>query len=155
MHAYVCVCVCVCVRVCVRACVRACVCVCDHQVFRVPDLIFSLTSVSVLFLCQTFFLCQIFLCQTFFFVRPFCVRLPQGASALLTEVLGGLAYVSSEEAVLHCCEPPAIDLSVPQADRPALSCCNQGGDKSCRSAFRKIRPDGRKTQGKRRDTSSV
>ena len=58
----------------------------------------------------------------------------------LTVVLCDLAYVSSEQAVLHSSDPSAVDLSVPQADRPTLSCTNQAGgyqsgDKSCRSAF--------------------
>ena len=58
-------------------------------------------------------------------------------------VLCDLAYVSSKQTVLHCSEPSAIDLSVPQADR--LSCSNQGrrgypsGGKSCKSAVWEIR----------------
>ena len=58
----------------------------------------------------------------------------------LTVVLCDLAYASSEQAVLHCSDPSAVDLSVQQADRPTLSCSNQAGgyqsgDKSCGSAF--------------------
>ena len=58
----------------------------------------------------------------------------------LTVVLCDLAYASSEQAVLHCSDPSAVDLSVPQADRPRLSCSNQGkmlskGRQVCKSAF--------------------
>ena len=47
----------------------------------------------------------------------------QAASAVhLTVVLCDLAYLSSDQAVLRCSEP---SVSVPQADRPRLSCGNQ------------------------------
>ena len=49
---------------------------------------------------------------------PSCTRsgMLQAASfAFLAVVLRDLAYVSPEQAVLHCPEPSAIDLSVPQA----------------------------------------
>ena len=74
----------------------------------------------------------------------------QAASAVqLTVMLCDLASVSSEQTVLHSYEPTAIDLSVPQADRPRLSCSNQtggyqSGDKPCGSSYRKVRSDGRK-----------
>ena len=52
----------------------------------------------------------------------------QAADAVnLRVVLCDLAYVSSEQAVLHCSEPSAVDLSVQQAGRPTLSCSNQAG----------------------------
>ena len=58
----------------------------------------------------------------------------------LTVVLCDLAYAFSEQAVLHCSDHSAVDLSVPQADRPTLSCSNQGkmlskGRQVCKSAF--------------------
>ena len=74
----------------------------------------------------------------------------QAANAvhLTAVVLYGPAYVSSEQqAVLPCCEPSVIDLSV-SAGKPArLTSVTkaggyQSGDTSCRSAFRKIPPDG-------------
>ena len=58
------------------------------------------------------------------------IRILQAASAAhLTAVLTlyDLAYVSSEQAAQHCCQPSATNLSVPQADWPRLSCRNQGG----------------------------
>ena len=62
---------------------------------------------------------------------PPCTRsgIVQAASAvhLTAVVVCGPAYVSLEQAVLHCCEPSAIDFSV-SAGRPATpSCSNQGG----------------------------
>ena len=37
----------------------------------------------------------------------------------------GLGYDSSEQAVPHRSESSAIDLSLPQSDRPKLSCRNE------------------------------
>ena len=59
-----------------------------------------------------------------------CIRcgILQAADAVyLTVVLRDVAYVSSEQSVLHFSEPSAISLSVSQADRPRRSCNNQGG----------------------------
>ena len=45
-------------------------------------------------------------------------------------LLCDLGYVSSEQiynCIFYCSEPSAIDLSVLQADRPRLSCCNDDG----------------------------
>ena len=52
---------------------------------------------------------------------PSCTRsgILRAANAVkLTVMLCDLASVSSEQTVLHSSEPSAIDLSVPQADRP-------------------------------------
>ena len=48
----------------------------------------------------------------------FCIRsgISQATNGVhLTEALHGLAFLSSERVPLHCSEPSAIDLSVPQA----------------------------------------
>ena len=48
---------------------------------------------------------------------PSCTRswILQAANAVyLTVVLCGIAYASSEQAMLHCSQPSAIDLSVPR-----------------------------------------
>ena len=50
--------------------------------------------------------------------------LPAASAVQLTVVLPDLAYVSSEQAVLHCSEPSEIDMSVPHEDRPRESCGN-------------------------------
>ena len=42
-------------------------------------------------------------------------------------VLHGLTFVSSEQADLHCSEPSAVNLSVPQTNQLRQSCSNQGG----------------------------
>ena len=55
-------------------------------------------------------------------------KILQAASAVhLTVVLCDLAYVSSKQAMLHCCELSTIKPSVPQADRTRLRGSNQGG----------------------------
>ncbi len=59
-----------------------------------------------------------------------CIRsgISQAANGVHSAVvLYGLAFVSSERAELHCSEPSAVDLFVPQANRLRLSCSNQGG----------------------------
>ena len=45
-------------------------------------------------------------------------------------VLYDLAFVTSEPTELHCSEPSAVDLFVPQANRLTLSCSNQAGRQS-------------------------
>ncbi len=59
-----------------------------------------------------------------------CIRsgISQAANGVHSAVvLYGLAFVSSERAELHCSEPSAVDLFVPQANRLRQSCSNQGG----------------------------
>ena len=52
----------------------------------------------------------------------------QAASGVHSAVLlSGIAFVSSERAELHCSEPSAVDLFVPQANRLRWSCSNQSG----------------------------
>ena len=68
-----------------------------------------------------------------------CSGISQAANGVHTAVmLYGLAFVFSERAELHCSELFAVDLFVPQANRPILSCSNSPTPETATFVIRKI-----------------